>query len=141
MAKNIGVDNVLLNRNKEEFAQLVAKATNNNGFDVCIEAVGLPSTFMNCIDAAAFGGRIVDIGVSNKNLDFNYTIIQKKELKIFGSRNALKEDFLQLIEMVKIDKVNLGKIITNVYDFEDASKVFEEFSAHAGEMLKVMIKF
>ena len=31
----------------------VQEATGGNGFDVAIEAVGLPSTFQNCIDAAA----------------------------------------------------------------------------------------
>lgn len=71
------------------------------GFDVCIEAVGLPSTFQNCIDAAAFGGKVVLIGVGKQNLDFNFTLLQKKELNVFGSRNALKKDFLELIDLVK----------------------------------------
>ena len=53
-----------------------------NGFDVCIEAVGLPQTFQNCIDCAAFGGKVVLIGVGKKNLDFNFTLLQKKELNI-----------------------------------------------------------
>ncbi len=44
-----------------------------------IEAVGMPETFMNCIDAACFGARVVLIGVSKRNLDnFFFTIIQKK---------------------------------------------------------------
>lgn len=106
-----------------------------------IEAVGLPSTFQNCIDAACFGGRMVLIGVGKKNLDFNFTLIQKKELNVFGSRNALKKDFLELIDLVKEGKAPLEKVITNVYRFEDAAKAFQEFSENQGEMLKVMIDF
>ena len=82
----------------------VAEITNGNGFDVTIEAVGLPSTFQNCIDACCFGGRMVLIGVGKKNLDFNFTLIQKKELNVFGSRNALKKDFLELIDIVNAGK-------------------------------------
>ena len=67
-------------------------------FDVAIEAVGLPSTFQNCIDAACFGGRVVLIGVGKQNLDFNFTLIQKKELDVYGSRNSMKKDFLELID-------------------------------------------
>jgi len=63
------------------------------GFDVTIEAVGLPSTFQNCIDAACFGGRMVLIGVSKQKLDFDFTLIQKKELNVYGSRNAMKMTF------------------------------------------------
>lgn len=50
-----------------------------------IEAVGLPNTFQNCLDAACFGARVVLIGVSKRNIDdFFFTIIQKKELNIYG---------------------------------------------------------
>lgn len=116
-------------------------STQGYGFDVCIEAVGLPSTFQNCIDCAAFGGKVVLIGVGKKNLDFNFTMIQKKELNIFGSRNALKKDFLELIDLVKDGKVDLEKIITNVYPFQEAAKAFKDFSENGGKMLKVGIDF
>ena len=139
MAKQFGVDHVLLN--DENFQTAVEALTDGNGFDVAIEAVGLPNTFMNCIDAVCFGGRVVDVGVGKKNLDFFYTIIQKKELNIFGSRNALKSDFLELIDLAAAGKVDLEKIVTDVYDFEEAPRAFREFSEHAGEKLKVMLRF
>ena len=68
--------------------------------DVTAEAVGLPSTFQNAIDAVAFGGRVALIGVSKKKLDFDFTQIQKKEIDIYGSRNAMKEDFEELYNFV-----------------------------------------
>lgn len=139
--KEFNLDGIILNDSPENFESQVSDITNGNGFDVTIEAVGLPSTFQNCIDAATFGGRVVLIGVGKKNLDFNFTMIQKKELNIFGSRNALKKDFLELIEIVKNGKVDLDKIVTNVYDFEDAPKAFEEFDQNAASMLKVLLKF
>lgn len=115
----------------------------HHGFDVCIEAVGLPATFQNCIDAAAYGARIVLIGVGKKNLDFNFTLIQKKELNIFGSRNARKEDFTGLIDLVKSGDVDLEKIVmeNSEYELEDAPRAFEEFSRYAGSKLKVLIHF
>ena len=119
----------------------VAEITNGNGFDVTIEAVGLPSTFQNCIDACCFGGRMVLIGVGKKNLDFNFTLIQKKELNVFGSRNALKKDFLELIDIVNAGKAPLHKIITNTYAFDDAAKSFDDFAHNPGDMLKVVFDF
>ncbi len=130
-----------MNTSKEKLEEEVRRITNGNGFDVTIEAVGLPSTFQNCIDCAAYGGRVVLIGVGKKNLDFNFTIIQKKELNIFGSRNALKKDFLELIDLVKAGKVDLEKIVTNTYKLDEADKAFKEFSENAGSMLKVVIDF
>ncbi|CAB1252649.1 Alcohol dehydrogenase [Ruminococcaceae bacterium BL-6] len=141
MAKSFGVDGMILNSSPAAFHAEVSKITDGNGFDVTIEAVGLPSTFQNCIDAACFGGRMVLIGVGKKNLDFNFTLIQKKELNVFGSRNALKRDFLELIDLVKTGKAPLGRIITNTYRFDDAAKAFYDFAHNPGDMLKVSIDF
>ena len=113
----------------------------NYGFDVCIEAVGLPSTFQNCMDAAAFGGNVVLIGVGKKNLDFNFTLIQKKELNVYGSRNALKKDFVELIDLVKAGKVDLEKIVTHVYPFDEIATAMADFDRNSAKMLKVMIDF
>ena len=77
MAKEFGVDGTLLNDSPEHFDKGVAELTEGNGFDVTIEAVGLPSTFQNCIVVCCFGGSMVLIGVGKKNLDFNFTLIQK----------------------------------------------------------------
>ena len=145
-----GFAGTFVNSGADAFSKAVADVTGSiniggnevpNGFDVCIEAVGLPSTFQNCIDAAAFGGKVVLIGVGKKNLDFNFTLIQKKELNVYGSRNALPEDFIELIDLVGEGKVDLEKIVTNVYPFDEAPRAFEEFSRNSANMLKVMIDF
>ncbi|WP_343347278.1 zinc-binding alcohol dehydrogenase family protein [Terrisporobacter petrolearius] len=139
--KEFQLDGMILNESTESFEKQVNEITNGNGFDVTIEAVGLPSTFQNCIDAAAFGARVVLIGVGKQNLDFNFTLIQKKELNVFGSRNALKKDFLELIDIVKEGKFDLDKIVTNTYKFEEAGKAFEDFANNGASMLKVLIEF
>lgn len=139
--ETFGLDGGILNDNHADFIQKVEEITGGNYFDVTIEAVGLPSTFLNCIKAAAFGARVIQIGVGKKNVDFDFTLLQKKELNVFGSRNALKKDFLELINLVKEGKVDLEKIVTNTYSFDEAAKAFSDFDKNAASMLKVIIKF
>ena len=148
--ETFGFAGTILNEGPESLEAAVREITGSvevggnvlgSGFDVCIEAVGLPATFQSCIDCAAFGGRVVLIGVGKQNLDFNFTLLQKKELNVFGSRNALKKDFLELIDLVREGKVDLEKIITDVYRFNDAAQAFEDFSTKGGNMLKVGIDF
>ena len=140
-AKEFGVDGAVAIKGPETYQEIVDDITGGSGFDVTIEAVGLPSTFQNCIDAAAFGGRMVLIGVGKQNLDFNFTMIQKKELNVYGSRNSLKSDFLELIDLVNEGKIPLEKIITNVYKFDDAPRAFKELDENSGKMLKVILDF
>ena len=142
MAKQqFGIDDTILNDSHENFLSRVMEKTDGCGFDVCVEAVGLPSTFQDCIDAACFGGSVILLGIGKKNLDFNFTTIQKKELHIYGSRNALKQDFIETIDALLTGKLDLGKAITDVYAFSEAPKAFAEFSANQGDKLKVLLDF
>lgn len=139
--ETFGLDGGILNDSPENFIKRVEEITNGNYFDVTIEAVGLPSTFQACIDAATFGARMVQIGVGKRTHEFDFTLLQKKELNVYGSRNALKKDFLELIDLVKSEKVDLEKIVTNTYNLDEADKAFQDFSKNAASMLKVVIKF
>lgn len=141
LAGEFKIDGVILNDSPENFDKAMKEATDGNGFDLTIEAVGLPSTFQNSIDAACFGGKVVVIGVGKQNLDFNFTLLQKKELSVFGSRNALKSDFLDLIDLALKGEVPLRHIITNVYRFEDGANAFSDFSHNPGTMRKVILDF
>jgi 2-desacetyl-2-hydroxyethyl bacteriochlorophyllide A dehydrogenase len=140
-ANHFDIDGAFVNSSPEQFGQAVLKNTGGDGFDVTIEAAGLPSTFQNCIDGAAFGGRVIQIGTGKKNVDFNFTLLQKKELQVYGSRNALKKDFLELIDLVKERNIALGKIVTNSYPYTGAAKAFADFDKNSGETLKVMLEF
>ncbi len=140
-AMRFGFNGKILNTGADAFAAAVKEITDGNGFDVTVECVGLPSTLQNCLDAACFGGRVAVVGVGKHNIDLDFTIIQKKELNIFGSRNALTRDFEELIDIVKNQGLKLDDVVTNVYPFKDAAKAFEDFDKNAASMLKVMIEF
>ena len=140
-AGQFGLDGTILNTSPEAFDKAWKELTDGNGFDVTIECVGLPGTLQNCLDAVCFGGRVSVIGIGKHNIDLDFTIIQKKELNIFGSRNALTKDFEELIDLVRSRQPGIGKIITNEYPYEQAAQAFEDFHQNAGSMLKVMLKF
>ncbi len=148
--EDFGFDGMILNTSPQSFMEDVECITGTsvfgsekrvNGFDVTIEAVGLPSTFQQAIDAAAFGGRVALIGVSNKPINLDFNVIQKKELDITGSRNAMKSDFDNLVDIVKSGRVDISKVITNVYEgFNEAARAFKDFSSMRGSMLKVIVR-
>lgn len=140
-AARFGLAGTILNDSPERFRAACDEITEGNGFDVTAECVGLPSTLQDCLDAACFGGRVSVIGIGKKNIDLNFTIIQKKELNIFGSRNALTRDFEELIDMVQTEGLPIEQVVTDVYPFDRAPEAFADFDRNAASMLKVMIEF
>ena len=115
--------------------------TDGNGFDVCVEACGAPETFLSCIDEASHGANIILIGNGKRETTFVHSIILKKQLNIYGSRNAFTKDFEELIDLVSSGKVNVLKMISGVYDKEDAAEAFEKLKNNDGSINKLLISF
>lgn len=138
-AFNFGIDGII-NVNKENLEEKTKELTNGNGFDVCMEAVGQDSTFLDCINCSAFGANIVLIGNGKKETTFNHSILLKKELNIYGSRNALKEDFLELIDLISSGKINVDKIVSDIYEKENALEAFDSLVHNDGSKFKVLVK-
>ena len=140
LAKEYGAD-LIINSKTDNLDEKCLAFTNGNGFDVCVEACGLPVTFLSCIEQAAHGANIILIGNGKKETTFLHSIILKKELNIFGSRNAFTKDFEELINLVKAGKVNPLKMISGVYDAEDAKSAFDALVNNDGSLAKLLIKF
>jgi 2-desacetyl-2-hydroxyethyl bacteriochlorophyllide A dehydrogenase len=141
LAERLGVDGTFVASGDAEFAESVKAATGGDGFDVCLEAVGLPSTFLRCIEAAAHRARVVVIGIGKQSVDFRYTVIQTKELDVLGSRNALREDFLEVIELARSGRVDLSAVVSDEYGLGEAERAFHDLADSAGTKLKVMVRF
>lgn len=139
LAKEYGAAAVV-NTKKQSLEDFTNEFTNGKGFDVCIEACGAPETFLGCIDACAFAGNVVLIGNGKRETSFVHSIILKKELNIFGSRNALKEDFINNIDLVASKKCDVMKMVSKVYDMADALEAFKALANNDGTLAKILIK-
>lgn len=139
LAKEMGAD-YIINVKEQNLSEEVDKLTNKNGMDATIEAVGNPNVFLQCIDNACFGGKVILVGNGKDEVQFNHSLLIKKELDVFGSRNSLN-DFEPLINEVKENNLDIEKIISHVYDKEDVLKAFKKLNNNDGTMAKVQIKF
>lgn len=140
IAKQYGADEVV-NVKEQDLHERAMAFTENGGFDVCVEACGAPETFLGCINEAAHGANIILIGNGKRETTFIHSIILKKELNIFGSRNALTKDFEELIDLVSSGKVDVMKLVSGVYDANDAKDAFEALKNNDGTIAKLLLEF
>lgn len=140
LAKEFGAD-MAVNVKDSDLHTVCDEFTDGCGFDVCVEACGAPETFLNCIDESAHGANIILIGNGKRKTTFVHSVILKKELNIFGSRNAFTKDFEELIDLVKSKKVNPLKMISGIYDIDNAKDAFDTLSHNDGSLAKLLIKF
>lgn len=140
LAREFGAD-CTVNIKETDLCKACEEFTKGNGFDVCVEACGAPETFLNCIEYAAHGANIILIGNGKRETTFVHSVILKKELNIFGSRNAFTKDFEELIALVKEQKVNPLKMISGIYNYSDAAQAFDALVHNDGSLAKLLIKF
>lgn len=139
LAKGYGAD-MVINTKEQSLAQATAEFTGGNGFDVCIEACGLPETFLACIENVAFAANIILIGNGKRETTFNHSVLLKKELNLYGSRNSFKSDFLSLIELVAGGRVDVLKMVSGVYEMNNAVDAFKALSYNDGSLAKILIR-
>lgn len=140
LAKEYGAD-CTVNVKATDLHTACDEFTNGNGFDVCVEACGAPETFLSCISEAAHGANIILIGNGKRETTFVHSVILKKELNIFGSRNAFTKDFEELIDLVASKKADVLKMVSGIYPKENAKDAFEALSHNDGTLAKLLIEF
>lgn len=139
MASLYGADTII-HVGKDNLSEKGTQFTQENGFDVCVEACGQPETFLSCIELAAHGADLILIGNGKRETTFLHSIILKKELNVFGSRNAYTKDFEELINLVETGTVDLLKMVSGVYTLADAPAAFEALAHNDGTLAKLLVK-
>lgn len=139
LALELGADGVI-HSGKDDLLKETKKITNNKGFDVCVEACGLSVTFLSCIDCAAFAGNIILIGNGKKETTFLHSILLKKELNVFGSRNSYTKDFEEVIGLIAGGKIDVMKLVSEVYPMDKADDAFRALAQNDGNLAKVLIE-
>jgi threonine dehydrogenase-like Zn-dependent dehydrogenase len=104
-----------------------------------IEAVGTPETFRAAVEEVAFTGRVVYIGYAKEPVTYETKFFVQKELDIMGSRNALPENFREVIQMLEKHQFPMDEAISSIVPLEQAPEILKAWSANPGQFTKIMI--
>lgn len=64
----------------------------------------------------------------------------QKELDILGSRNALLEDFYQVIEMLEARRFPVEDAVSAIVPMADAARLLAEWSANPARFTKILVQ-
>ena len=129
-----------VNTIRQPLHETLLELTRGLGPDVVIEAIGLPSTFTAAVDVVAFTGRVVYIGYAKDVVSYETRLFVQKELDILGSRNALPEDFAEVIRMLQQHRFPVKSAITRVVPFDEAPAAFTAWNDNPASFSKIMIR-
>jgi threonine dehydrogenase-like Zn-dependent dehydrogenase len=139
LAKKAGANHVI-NTRREPLHERLLELTNGLGPDVTVEAIGLPQTFRAAVEEVAFTGRVVYIGYAKEPVAYETRLFVQKELDIVGSRNALPEDFHQVIRMLEEHRFPVDDAVSSIVPIEEAPDALRAWSDNPVRVTKIMVR-
>lgn len=137
-AKRIGAD-ITINPSKKKIEEIILNATEQNGIDVAIEAVGVSATVQQAMSVLKTGGTCKWIGNSAKMINLNMQDVVTRELNISGTYIYTHEEFGEVVELLASGKIDVEAIISKKVTLEEGIGIFKQLSKDASELIKVVI--
>jgi alcohol dehydrogenase len=114
--------------------------TSNQRADVVVDATGNHHSMARSLNLAAFGGRVVYVGITQQDLSFPHApAMHRRELTLLASRNALSRDFARIIDLIEKGTINTDPWITHHAKFEDVANSFPTWIDPESGVVKAVI--
>jgi threonine dehydrogenase-like Zn-dependent dehydrogenase len=138
LAKKAGAAEVI-NSKTENLHERLQQLTNGEGPNVVIEAVGAAETFVAAVTEVCFSGRVVYIGYAKHPVAYETKFFVMKEVDILGSRNALPEDFSNVIQVLESGLYPVAETVTRVVPFAQAGEALRDWSLNPATTTKIHV--
>ncbi|HEX3660874.1 MAG TPA: zinc-binding alcohol dehydrogenase family protein [Acidobacteriaceae bacterium] len=137
IARRIGASHTV-NSQHQDLATALKDLTGGTGPSGVIEAIGVPETYRAAVELVAFAGRVVYIGYASEPVAYQTKLFVQKELDICGSRNALPEDFADVIRMLEQHRFPADLVIRTSVRLEEVPAILPRWSESPGIYAKIM---
>jgi 2-desacetyl-2-hydroxyethyl bacteriochlorophyllide A dehydrogenase len=111
-----------------------------DGFDVVFDATGSQQAMEQGFDFVAHGGRYVLVSVIKGSITFLDPDFHRKEMTLFGSRNATSEDFEQVMAAIRARVVPIDRLITHRTSLADAVRNIPLWATQKTGLIKALIE-
>jgi 2-desacetyl-2-hydroxyethyl bacteriochlorophyllide A dehydrogenase len=137
----MGVPDTVAVRGDEADVRRVYELTNGQGADVVIDATGSHQSMVRALEFAAFEGRIVYVGITQRNLELPHApVMHRRELTLMASRNALSGDFPRIIRLIEEGKIDTRPWITHQASFDEVPAIFPSWLKPETGVIKAVVR-
>ncbi|WP_262032069.1 zinc-binding alcohol dehydrogenase family protein [Microvirga sp. Mcv34] len=134
----IGVDHVF--EVSADIDDRLAAATEGDFFDVVIDATGNPKAMMKGFSYVGHGGTYVLLSIVRADITFNDPEFHKRETSLLGSRNATRQDFETVLDVMRGGGVPTAALATHHGRLEDAPDLIPRWSTPEAGVIKGLIE-
>ncbi|WP_369045846.1 zinc-dependent alcohol dehydrogenase [Sinomonas sp. P10A9] len=101
---------------------LIDEWTDGQGPSLVIDATGAPASLRTAVDLVAPAGRVVAVGISDRELVLSMRSLPVKEIDLLGSRNSLHMD--EALDLLARNQEACRALITHRFGFDELDAAF-----------------
>ncbi len=120
--------------------EALAALTDGDLFDVVIDATGKAASMAAGFDWVAHGGTYVLVSVVREAISFSDPTFHARETSLLGSRNATREDFLEVLRAMREGQVPTAALATHRAALERAPERFPEWLEPETGVIKAILE-
>ncbi len=138
-AETLGASTTI-NPKKSDFIESVTEITEGNMADYSFEAVGVSNSASQSLSALKIGGTAVWVGNAQKMIDINMQKIVTTELNIMGNYIYDEKDFIDSLQLIEEEKINLQALISIKESLINGKEMFKKLVNNSdGSILKIIL--
>jgi len=118
----------------------LSQSTDGDFFDTVIDATGKASSMEAGFDYVAHGGTYVLVSVVRDTISFADPKFHARETSLLGSRNATREDFLEVFRAMREGLVPTDALATHRASLEESPARFPEWIKPETGVIKALIE-
>lgn len=138
LAEQCGIDSII-NTKTTDFDTGIREAFGEEGYDVVLDCAGVQSALAQSLNQLDKGGVIVIVAVYSQPVQVDLTLVQDRELKIFGSLMYQRKDYERAIEYLATGKMNIEPLISRHFPLSEYAGAYDYAISEAESVMKVLI--
>ena len=111
-----------------------------SGFDIVFDATGSARAIEAGFPLLAHGSTYVLVSVVKDDITFNDAEFHKRETRIIGSRNALKADFMRVMEAIRSGKIDTDALLSAELPLADLPERFAALASDRSGLIKAVVR-
>ncbi|AZN39758.1 zinc-binding alcohol dehydrogenase family protein [Paenibacillus albus] len=129
-----------VNAAESDVKQRLSELTEGEFPIAVFDATGNVGSMNSSFQLAAHGGTLVFVGLVKGDITFSDPEFHKRELTLMGSRNATREDFNHVLNVLRHTEVAIDKYITHRSSFDGMTEAFDQWLLPESKVIKAIVE-
>lgn len=129
-----------VNTRKKDLRNEISRCFDGNRADVIFDCVTVKESFAQALECAASASTIVIVGNFKEPITIEMPLLQRREIALISVMGNVRENWLEAIDLLLQNKIDISEIITIRFPLIDLKKAFEYIDSEAGKTMKVAIE-